>query len=1562
MDAPIKTIRVFISSPGDVADERTCAVKVIERLNRDYAGSLVIKPVLWENLPLGADASFQEGIDMMLGEDRYGIDVAVFILWSRLGSPVGPRILKKNGSEYQSGTEREFHLMLEARKQSGGKRPHILAYIRKDEDGFYQRHKGQPDKTIREMLDQRELVKSFIEETFQDTETRSNIGAFHFYAEPVTFASRLRVHLKDILDKIAPDMGVAFGSWEGSPYRGLEAFHAEHEHIFFGREEEVCEVLQRLHERAKDGCASVVIIGASGSGKSSLARAGVMPALFHAYVDSDVAQWRRAILSPSEIAGDLFMGLARIFAGESALPELRGDDESISDLALALRDNPQNAWDLRIKPTLRTIAECADVKVRLFVLVDQLEELFTCPGISSEDAERFLHVLFVLAKGGVWILSTIKSDFYRQSQEYPSLMGLKEGKGLFDLSSLDPGDIHRIIVAPASMAGLTFERNDRGETLDHLILNDAVATPEALPLLEYVLQELYEGRDASSKLTDARYNALGGVEGALGASAERAYQSLPHSARRALKDVLQELITINPEDDTPVRRRANLESLTATPEKRELTKALIERRLLISDKGEVIITHEALLRRWDRVVQWIADNREALRTRAWLTESARRWDAEDRDPSLLLGTGKFIDRAEIESVYEGNSLGETEKEFVWRSVRRFRRRGIFEWIAIAVVDVLLLLSVYVYIASWFVPALIPDEVKGVSIGSNNLPLNLMLCILFFGWITWRKCRPLPSFQSVKTDLGIGLVCIVLFVVLGLTAETAETTLAEDILSCMLLALLGVIPIANTLWIAGNIRAWHRHGRKIAVLNPLRVYSKLRNMGMICCFVAFEGYVVMSSFIESYHLDDKEFLCSMSSELLRRGDLQGLAGNRDGALKLYWDSVNVLGMLREQPSANPVSVRQKQYLFDSLIKAGDALSTSSDSDTALTLRLYQESMQIARELVNADPGSLQRCMRLTNTAMSLVRVGSTLSAAGDKESALKLYQESLQMLRENEMTPVFQRLRQLNMPVFKQGKQDQFTLLGRIGDELISMGDKERALSACREGLQLAREWADAEPGDAQWRRDVVIAQLRMGVALNKGGSYKEAIDLYHDSLQDLRVARELAKTALVKTQGQRENLVDLFSLVDSLNANEKGDDGFLLKFYQEGLQMAREVSDADPSNMELKHDIFDILGRIAELNIMGNSGGAPDAYQERLDIARNLVTVNQDYVQWKLDLMVSLNEVASGLYDRGDRAGATTLYQEAIQIARVVATLAPENTDWKHNVLLIWNNTSHILNAVGDHDGAIVIYREGIQTARKLLNADPQNTELKHDLWEILNNAGEALNASGDLDGAFTVYRESLQIARGLLVVDPDNQQCKHDVEKGLGGMGYILSSSGKWKEALKMYEESLQIARELTKVDPNNDRWTRDLLSLLFLAGEATGAIGDREGALKVYQEGQQATRIALASDPSNISMCSWFVIYSLVLGDFADAVKVSEDAARLLKDSVSCSTLKNLAHAYLFCNRFEEAEVIYKKYKGSELPNGQKWNTQVLRDFTTFEEAGRSHPDMVKIRALLQTPVKEP
>lgn len=634
-----QTIRIFISSPGDVAEERENARRVVEGLRRQYPGA-ELQTVLWEDLALPATASFQETIDILLGSSP--IDIAVLILWSRLGSPLGAAITKADGSPYRSGTEREFDLMLTAFEQSGRKRPIILAYVRDDYEGFARRLAKSPRSERADLIDQQQLAESFVVEHFHDTEGR-NLRAYQTYQEPIGFTQRLRLHLRRSLDDLLQVEAAA--SWEGEPYRGLQTFDIEHAPIFHGRDEETCDLLQRLRDQEQSGCAFVVIVAASGSGKSSLARAGVAANLVqNAGVDEDL-RWHVASFIPTLAERGLFDALVLSLC--EALPDLAASAESRQEIAEGLQENASLTVKLSIVPKFKA----ADKPVRLLLILDQMEELWTDRNTTKEDRESFLTAIEALAESGhVTVLATMRSDFYHHAQQSPTFLKLKGTQGHFDLLPPDAPSIHRLITEPARLAGVGFERNEKtAKSLDQVIWDDASNDTDALPLLEYTLAELYRQRDEQrGVMTFASYVELGGVEGAIGKRADETFRSLPADAQAALDEILPLLISVDTAgEQSGVRRRAAIADLTSTPACKTLTETLIAERFLTTDReGETPVAslaHEALLRSWNRIVSWINTNRENLRLRARVEQQQQRWEQQDRDESLLLADGLPLD-------------------------------------------------------------------------------------------------------------------------------------------------------------------------------------------------------------------------------------------------------------------------------------------------------------------------------------------------------------------------------------------------------------------------------------------------------------------------------------------------------------------------------------------------------------------------------------------------------------------------------------------------------------------------------------------------------------------------------------------------------------------------------------------------------------------------------------------------------------------------------------------------------------------------------------------------------
>lgn len=692
--ASTKTVRIFISSPGDVAEEREKARRVIEDLQRFY-NDVRLEAVLWEDKPLAATAPFQVGIDDRLNADadasRDGssfektvdglvhleqpIDIAVFIFWSRLGTPLGPQVRRPDGSEYRSGTEREFELMDAAFKKSGKKRPIILVYQRIDNEAFNNVFLKIPADHLDEfdeIVKQKRMADAFVREYFHDEEHR-NVRAFHTYREPVSFAHRLRTHLRGAIDDLVGNDGAP--TWTGEPFRGLEVFDIAHAQIFHGRDEETCDLLVRLREREKAGLAFVVIVGSSGSGKSSVARAGVAASLTANSYDVSVRHWRAVPFVPGHPSGDnLFIQWTRALA--DVVPELRHAAVPLEDIAAGLAKDPALTTSLSVGPAFDRAAKAAGGAVRVLVVLDQMEELWTDRRISPDDRERFLSAIEVLTRSGhIAVLATLRSDFYATAQQSPQFLRLKGELGQYDLPNPSVAAIRRMITKPAQMAGLRFARDEqKNQTLDEVILENAVRDPSCLPLLQYTLAELYEDRDKPARtLTFETYNKIGGVEGAIGKRAAETFAGLPEDARAALPEILSLLVSVHADgEQASVRRRAPLSDLQGTPGRKRLTEGLIQARFLTTDQQKDVpvayLAHEALLRRWNDLADWVNTNREYLRLRARVEQSQQRWTEQARNSTLLLPLGLTLE--------EGRKLLDNARKLLSRETAEYIRCSI----------------------------------------------------------------------------------------------------------------------------------------------------------------------------------------------------------------------------------------------------------------------------------------------------------------------------------------------------------------------------------------------------------------------------------------------------------------------------------------------------------------------------------------------------------------------------------------------------------------------------------------------------------------------------------------------------------------------------------------------------------------------------------------------------------------------------------------------------------------------------------------------------------------------
>jgi hypothetical protein len=362
----VPRLRIFLSSPGDVSQERLRAHLVIQKLARDYARFFVIEPFLWEYEPMLASKHFQDVID-----PPGSFDIVVLILWSRLGTALPEKTTAReyrgiDGRAPVTGTEWEFEEALKVNRAHGGKGPPDLLVYRRIGGAVA----ALDDAAARdEKIKQYEALEAFWRRWFKSD--AQFLAGYTKYAALDEFDRRVEADLAKLIERRIKERSVAEGAplWlKGSPFRGLAPYGFSDAQVFFGRDGEIRQGMTRLSEAANRGSAFVLVTGPSGSGKSSLARAGLLPSLVATKAVSNVGLWRRVVMRPGDAGGEPVLALAlALVAGDpvkgEGLAELAGQHASANELAAHLVAGGDPSFLFR--QTLRELAEAERAKLAL---------------------------------------------------------------------------------------------------------------------------------------------------------------------------------------------------------------------------------------------------------------------------------------------------------------------------------------------------------------------------------------------------------------------------------------------------------------------------------------------------------------------------------------------------------------------------------------------------------------------------------------------------------------------------------------------------------------------------------------------------------------------------------------------------------------------------------------------------------------------------------------------------------------------------------------------------------------------------------------------------------------------------------------------------------------------------------------------------------------------------------------------------------------------------------------------------------------------------------------------
>lgn len=439
------------------------------------------------------------------------------------------------------------------------------------------------------------------------------------------------------------------------PFKGLQCFDVSDAALFFGREELVSKLVGELNTKRF----LAVVVGASGSGKSSVVRAGIIPAL-----KSNEGQWRVYILTPT--AHPL----------EALALELTRDSESVTATATLLDDlnKDPRALHLWLRRQSRNEPELSG---RVLLAIDQFEELFT---LCRDEVERemFIDALLTASapysspNGGgiadpssnVTLILTIRADFYAHLAQYPELREAVAKQQEY-IGPMTSQELRRAIEEPAKRGAADGAAWEFEPGLVDLMLRDVGDEPGALPLLSHALLETWKRR-SGHVMTLKGYADAGGVRGAIAHTAETTYQQLSPEEQDIARNVFLRLTELgDATEDT--RRRASFAELVPQGDAglatRDVLTQLADARLITTGRDTAEVAHEALIREWPRLREWLNQDREGLRLHRQLTEAAQEWELLERDSGALYRGARLAQGLEWATLH-GNELNAHERAFL----------------------------------------------------------------------------------------------------------------------------------------------------------------------------------------------------------------------------------------------------------------------------------------------------------------------------------------------------------------------------------------------------------------------------------------------------------------------------------------------------------------------------------------------------------------------------------------------------------------------------------------------------------------------------------------------------------------------------------------------------------------------------------------------------------------------------------------------------------------------------------------------------------------------------------
>ena len=1313
-----RRLRVFVSSPSDVFAERERLERVIARLDGEHGGNL-LEAVRWERTYYTAAKTFQDQIPL-----PSETDLVICIFWKRLGFELPPDYRRADGTT-PTGSEFEFENALEASRAKGT--PDVFVY-----------RKSAAVLLDAERLDQEQAQFAALN-AFWTRWFRSGAGhftaAFHPFETTDAFEVAVEEHLRQWLarNKVTSPGTVWPIALRGSPFRGLQAFEAGHANVFFGRRRAIERARERLAEAAARSVPFLLVLGASGSGKSSLARAGVAPRVVQPGVVPGVDVWRICTVRPG--GGDSPLdALACALYGPDALPELaQGDSPTPANFAAAMAGMPEAAGRaVRLALGRTTVAVGAreqfgrPVVGRLLLVIDQLEEALG----DAAFRDAFGAALEALvATGCVWAVATLRSDLYARFQASAPLMRLREGGAQLDLLPPTPAELAEMIERPAAAAGLRFDRTAQGLALDE-VLADAAGQPGALPLLQLTLDALFDARDGDV-LTFAAHDALGGLAGVIERSAEAALAALDPDAAAALPGVLRSLVDLAA--DGTLSGRAVPAATVQQPGAARLVAAFTAARLLVVEthggESRVRVAHEALLSGWPRAAALIAADAEALRTRGRVEAATRNWLQKGRHDDFLLPHGRPLAEAVELAARHPDGLDAD---------------------CVAFID-----------ASRAADAAHAAAARAAAEKGLRVEAEAQQARADAATSVARRTRVAAGVVSVLLVLAAGAAAMAWAERNQARHRTAE---AERSFAAALAAGAGMVDVANAHLADGGM------SRDAAQSLLHTAESSLGDLAQSAGTAAPRLQQTRARLLVSFSavqlaLCDSAGGRGRATEAVHVAEAMPTSRPRDVALLRALDALGQAAFADgDRPAAIAAYRRAEQVAADGGLGAepdeADMLHSvlrhramaQARDDAPGALQLYRE------DLAWLDRATMDRPDDATLEGQQALVLGRIASLALAKR---RLDEGAGDIGREAEILQHLAALQPSNLE-WQHGLASNWQRRSRLSD---LQGDRATAIAQARTALDIATRVAAHDPGHGMWQVAVVSAQIDLAQLLIKAGDQAGAVAAARPGLAALD-SLVGAKASSPTCQMDAEMLLQRQGMALMQNKDPSGG----VPSFTASLQLAQTVATATPSRqnvLALAHaQLWLARGQV----IAQHFEPAVEAYQAALRTLQQPPLADDATRDRADDLAYATWELGNVQVLLGRTGEALATHEAGRALATSVLQAHTDAPGWQHVAVVNALGIAGIQHLLKRPDAQLAALEDAVARADQVAGLSPPPDGWRNDVFDSHAQRGEYELAAGALPAAAADLRTAAAAADGLIAADPLSEKWHHERSR-VGGL-----------------------------------------------------------------------------------------------------------------------------------------------------------------------------------------------